>query len=144
MRPERNASQCENPNVFTSIYENSISPRFPREGSVADRIMTHTTGARPFFETVSRELCENQRMSAESGDKALSFMARSAATGITVTGTAALVGLGLGVGSPLVAAGAGLAGLALLPPLADRVVHGAASLFGEITTTLGDYMKREE
>lgn len=101
MRPERNTSQCENPNVFTSIYENSISPRLPREGSLADRVMTHTTGARPFFETVSRELCENQRMSAESSDKALSFIARSAATGITVTGTAALVGLGLVVGSPL-------------------------------------------
>ena len=144
MRPERNTSQCDNPNVFTSIYENSISPRLPKAGSLVDRVMTYTTGTRPFFETVSRELCENQRISAESGDKALSFMARSAATGVTVTGTAALVGLGLVVGSPMIAVGAGIAGLAVLPPLADRVVRGAASLFGEITTTIGAYMKRDE
>jgi hypothetical protein len=109
---------------------------------LADQVMTYITGARPFFETVSRELCDNQRVSRESGDKALSFIARSAATGITVTGTGALVGLGLVVGSPLIAAGAGLVGLAVLPPLADRVVHGAASLFGEITTTIGSYLKR--
>jgi len=144
MRPERNSSQCGNPNLFTSIYENSISPRLPKPGSIADRIMTHTTAARPFFETVSRDLCETERMTEESGERALSFMARSAATGMTVVGTGALVGFGLVAGSPLLAVGAGVAGLALLPPLADRVARGTASFLGEITTQLGSYIRGDE
>jgi hypothetical protein len=141
MRPEKNSFQCENQNIFTSIYESSIAPRLPRGGSIADRIMTHTTAARPFFETVSRDLCENNRVSPESGERALSFMARSAATGITVAGTAGLVGFGLVAGSPLLAVGAGVAGLAFLPPLADSFVHGTATFLGEVTSRIGGYLR---
>lgn len=140
MRPERAPSECENPNIFTSIYENAISPRLPNAGSLTDRVMTHTTGARPFFETVSRELCENERITAESGERALSFIARSATTGVTVAGTGALVGFGLVAGSPLVALGAGIVGLAVLPPLADRLATGVASLFADITTQIGSVL----
>lgn len=144
MRPERNSSQCDNPNLYTSIYENSISPRLPKAGSIADKLMTYTTAARPFFETVSRELCENERVTTESGQRALSFMARSAATGMTIIGTGALVGFGLVAGSPLLAFGAGAAGLAALPPLADRVASGTASFFGEIASRIGSYMRSHE
>lgn len=83
-------------------------------------------------------------MTEESGERALSFMARSAATGMTVVGTGALVGFGLVAGSPLLAIGAGVAGLAVLPPLADRVARGTASFLGEITTQLGSYIRGDE
>lgn len=143
MRPERGSSECENPNLFTSIYENSIEPRLPRAGSISDRVMTYTTGTRPFFETVSRDLCESSRVSPESGERALSFMARSAATGITLAGTAGLIGFGLVAGSPLLAVGAGVAGLAVLPPLADRFAHGTATFLAELASGIGGYIRRE-
>jgi len=83
-------------------------------------------------------------MTTQSGEKALSFMARSAATGMTVVGTGALVGFGLVAGSPLLAVGAGVAGLAVLPPLADRVVRGTVSFLGEITSQIGSYFRGGE
>ncbi len=144
MRPERGTSHCDNPNLFTTIYETSISTRLPRQDSIPDRLMTHTTGARPFFETVSRELCDDERITSESGERALSFMARSATTGATIVGTGALVGFGLVAGSPLLALGAGLAGLAVLPPLADHLAHSAASLVSEITSQIGAYIRNRD
>lgn len=132
MRSEKTPTPCENPNVFTDMYENVIAPRLPDKGSLADRALTHTTGARPFFETVSEQLCEDGRIGDASARGALGFIARSATTGAVLTGTASLAALGLVVGSPVAAIGAGLLGLVILPPLAERAVHGLTRLGGDL------------
>jgi len=132
MRPEEVSIPCDNRNLFTDIYDHVIAPRLPDKGSIVDRALTHTTGIRPFFETVSGQLCESGRIGDPSAKRALGFIARSTTTGVVIAGTASLAALGLVVGSPVAAIGAGVAGLAILPPLAERVVQEAARIGGEL------------
>jgi hypothetical protein len=132
MRTDYKSYQCENPNIFSDVVAPAVERRIPSKGSLAGRILDHTTGVGNFFRTVSSDLCDDGRMGAESGRSALRFVTRSATSAVVIGGTASLVGLGLVVGSPFVAAGAGLVGLAALPPLAERAALGVASFGSEI------------
>jgi len=120
MRPEANTQSCDNPSYFSDVLTPAVEERLPKKGSIAARVIDHTTGIRPFVETVSQDLCDDGRMSTESGKKAISFITRSATSAVVIGGTATLAGLGIVVGSPLLAVGAGLAALAVLPPLVEK------------------------
>lgn len=130
MRPEYNDQYCENPNYFSDVLAPAVTEKLPRPTSIPGRVLDHISGIRPFFETVSRDLCDDGRMSGESGRSAAGFISRSATSAAVITGTASLAALGLVVGTPALAIGAGIVGLAVLPPLAERAVFGAAS-FGQ-------------
>ncbi len=71
-------------------------------------------------------------MGKDSAQSSLRFMARAAASGAVVVGTTSLVALGIVVGSPIAALGLGVAGLAVLPPLAERAAFGIAPFAGDI------------
>jgi hypothetical protein len=141
MRPDPNTPYCENANLFTDIYENAVQPRLPAQGSLANVALEHTTGINSFFQSVSGELCEKGRIGQESAESSLRFMARSAASGAVVVGTTSLVALGVVAGSPIAAIGLGVAGLAVLPPLAERAAFGIASFAGDV---LARFRKGEE
>lgn len=132
MRPDPNSAYCENPNIFTDIYENAVQPRLPSPESVAGTVLDYTTGVNSFFQNVSGELCDTGTMGKESAESSLRFMARSAASGAVVVGTTSLVALGVVAGSPIAALGLGLAGLAVLPPLVERAAFGIASFAGDV------------
>ena len=127
MRPEPRYPYCDNQNVFSSALAPAIEKRLPQRGSLAARVLDHTTGIRPFIDQVSSDLCDSSRMSTEGRHGALGFIARSATSAAIIGGSATLAALGLVVGSPVIAIGAGVAGLAILPPLAERAVLGVAS-----------------
>ena len=71
-------------------------------------------------------------MSTESGKKAIGFITRSATSAVVIGGTATLVGLGLVIGSPVLAVGAGIAALAVLPPLVEKATFGVASFASDL------------
>jgi hypothetical protein len=132
MRLNPSTAYCENPNVFTDIYMNTLQPRLPSPNSVKGTVLEHTTGVSSFFQTVSGELCNRGSMGKDSAQSSLRFMARAAASGAVVVGTTSLVAWGIVVGSPIAALGLGVAGLAVLPPLAERAAFGIASFAGDI------------
>jgi hypothetical protein len=132
MRPEAKSVSCDNSNYFSDVVAASVERRLPEKGSIASRILNHTTAVGPFFDTVSKDLCDDGRMGAESAQSALSFISRSATSAAVVGGTVGLVGLGVALGSPVAAVVAGAAGLAILPPLAERAVFGAANFAKEL------------
>jgi hypothetical protein len=136
MKPAAPTPYCANENLFSEIYEGSLKPRLPAEGSLADGVLKHTTAVQPFLQTVSTELCDNARISGESARTTFSFIARSAATAVVVTSTASLAALGIVVGSPVAAVGLGIAGLIALPPIAERAAFGLASLAGGVLSRL--------
>jgi hypothetical protein len=132
MRPEANTQSCDNPSYFSDVLTPAVEERLPTKGSFTARIIDHTTGIRPFVETVSQDLCDDGRMSTESGKKAIGFITRSATSAVVIGGTATLVGLGLVIGSPVLAVGAGIAALAVLPPLVERATFGVASFASDL------------
>lgn len=123
---------CAFPNFFNSIFVPAVTRRLPEEGSIAGRVLDHTTGIRPFIQTLSHDLCDDGRIGAESARQAVSFVSRSSASAIVAGGAIGLASLGIVVGSPLAALGAGFAGLAILPPLAERAAVGVSNFFGEL------------
>jgi hypothetical protein len=141
MRPDGSALYCANPNIFTDIYEGAVEPRLPKAGSITDQVLEHTTAIRPFLQTVSDELCENGQIGEASARGSLSFMTRAATSAAVVAGTTSLIAFGVVAGSPVAALGLGAAGLAILPPLAERAGAGMAALAGEI---LGTFKSSEE
>jgi hypothetical protein len=99
----------------------AVDEALPLRGTLAAKIIDHSTMVRPFFDTVTEELCSSQaRMTEESAKRALSFVVRSASSAIVVGGSIGAASLGLALGTPLVALGVGVLGLAVLPPLAER------------------------
>ncbi len=132
MRPEPKSISCDNSNYFSDVVATAVERRLPEKGSIAARVLNHTTAIGPFFDTVSQDLCDDGRMSSESGYSALRFISRSATSAAVVAGSIGLVGLGITFGTPVAAVGAGLAGLAILPPLAERAVFGAARFAKEL------------
>jgi hypothetical protein len=126
------SSQCNYPNYFSSALTPAVEQRLPQTGTLGAMALDHLTSIRPFFNTVSQDLCDDGRMGVESGKSAVSFITRSAASATIIGGTAALASLGLVVGSPWIAIGAGLAGLAVLPPLAERAAFGIANFAGDL------------
>lgn len=127
MRPEYNDQYCENPNYFSNVLAPTVDEKLPRPNSIPARVLDHISGVRPFLQTVSRDLCDDGRMSGESGKSALSFISRSATSAAVISATASLAALGLVIGTPALAIGAGIVGLAVLPPLAERAALGVAS-----------------
>lgn len=132
MKPEPTTPSCDNPNYFSDVLVPATEERLPAKGSIAGHILDHTTGIRPFFETVSQDLCDDARMSSKSGEKAVSFITRSTTSALVVGGTATLAALGLVVGSPLVAIGAGVAALVALPPLAEKAAFGVINYASDL------------
>lgn len=123
---------CAVPNFFNSVFVPAVERRLPDEGSIAAKVLDHTTGIRPFIQTLSQDLCEDGRIGPDSARQAVSFVSRSSASAIVAGGSIALASLGIVVGSPLAALGGGLAGLAILPPLAERAAVGVSNFFGEL------------
>jgi hypothetical protein len=130
--PIRPLPFCQNPNYIDSTLRPAVERRMPARESVVGRAFDHISGARQFFETVSRDLCDDGRMGIESAHKAVSFISRSSASAAVISGTIGLATLGVVFGSPLAALGLGVAGLALLPPLAERCALGIANFAGEL------------
>lgn len=132
MRPDFNPKSCDNPSYFSEVLTPAVEERLPPKGSIIGRALDYTTAVRPFFETVSHDLCDDGRVSVESGKKAISFISRSATSAIVIGATAGIAGLGLAVGSPVLAVGAGLAGLAILPPLAEKALFGVIDFASDL------------
>lgn len=130
--PIRGNQFCLMPNFFDSVLRPAVERRLPPTDSFSGRALDHISAIRPFFETVSKDLCDDGRMGAESADSTVSFISRSATSAAIVGGTLGLATLGIVVGSPLAAVGAGLLGLAILPPLAERAAFGIANFAGEL------------
>ena len=133
MKPEPQSDYCAYPNFFSSVVTPAVEKRLPEPGSIAGIALNHTTKVGPFFQNVSKDLCDDGKMGAESAGSALGFITRSATTTALVGGTVMLAGIGAAVaGSPLVAIGLGIAGLIALPPAAEWAARGVAGFFGEI------------
>lgn len=134
------SANCNYPNYFSSALVPTVEQRLPQTGTLGAIALDHLTSIRPFFNTVSEDLCDDGRMGVESAKSAVSFITRSAASATIVGGTAALASYGLVVGSPWLAVGAGIAGLAFVPPLVERAAFGIADFAGDLLKQV----KREE
>lgn len=133
MAPTNIQSQfCANPNYFSSVLTPAVENRLPQQGSLTGMAVDYLTNTRPFLQTVSQDLCDDGRMSFESAKSATSFITRSATTAAVTVGTAGLVVTGAVLGSPAIAFGLGVAGLAVLPYLAEKAVFGIADFAGEL------------
>lgn len=125
MRSELERPICENPSYFSEVLAPAVEERLPRRGTLAAKVIDHTTAVRPFFDTVSEELCSSEaRMTGESAKRALSFVTRSATSAIVFGGAIGAASLGLALGSPFMALGVGALALGVLPPLAERAAIG--------------------
>jgi hypothetical protein len=121
MRIELDRPVCENPSYFSEVLAPAVDEQLPSRGSLAAKIIDHTTAVRPFFDTVSRELCSSEaRISGESAKRALGFVTRSTASAVVIGGVISAASLGLAVGSPFMALGVGAVALGVLPPLAEQ------------------------
>lgn len=125
-------ANCVYPNYFSNVFAPAVRDRLPEAGSWSGQALDHLTNVGPFVDTVSRELCDNGRMGRESANNAVGFITRSSTSAVVAGATLGLAAVGLVVGSPLVAIGAGLAGLAFLPPLVEKGVKGIASFAGDL------------
>lgn len=133
MDPETQRTSCAYPNFFSDTFAPALQERLPEPGTVASAVIDHASKLPTFLDTVSRDLCDDGRMGAESGDAAVSFISRSATTGAVAVGTAGLVGVGIAAGgAPLAVIGAGLAAIAILPPIVEWSVNRIGAFFGEL------------
>jgi len=133
MSPTNVQSQfCANPNYFTSVLTPAVERRLPAQDSYSGMAVDYLTHARPFFQTVSQDLCDDGRMSFESAKSATSFITRSATTAAVAVGTVGLAVTGAVFGSPFVALGLGAAALGVLPWAAEKAVFAVGSFAGEL------------
>lgn len=140
MDPETQTTNCAYPNVFSDVFAPTVQDRLPRPGSVADTVLDHTTKVPTFIDTVSKDLCLDGRMGAESRDAALGFISRSSTTALVASSSASLAALAIGIGaSPVAAIGLGVAGLALLPPAAEWAVDKVGTFFGDLSARFRSY-----
>lgn len=123
---------CARPNFFSSVLAPAVEKRLPPRDSYPGMAVDYLTNARPFVQTVSQDLCDDGRIGIDSAKSATSFMTRSATTAAVTVGTAGLAITGAVIGSPMMALGLGLAGLTVLPYLAEKVVFGVAHFAGEL------------
>lgn len=133
MNPEDQRTSCAFPNYFSDTLAPAVQERLPAPGSVASTVIDHATKLPTFVDTVSRDLCEDGRMGTESRDAAVGFISRSGTTGaIAVAGTT-LAGIALAAGgTPLAVVGAGVAAVAVLPPLVEWAVNKVGGFFGDL------------
>lgn len=134
------SSNCNYPNYFSSALVPAVEERLPQTNTFGAMALDHLTSIRPFFNTVSQDLCDDGRMGVESAKSAVSFITRSATSATIIGGTAALASYGLVVGSPWLALGAGVIGLAFAPPLVEKATFGVADFAGDLLSRV----KREE
>jgi hypothetical protein len=131
MSPDNRGINCLSSNFFSNTLTPALQERLPQAGTLASRVIDHTTKIPTFLDTVSKDLCDDGRMSGPSRDAGLSFIARSATAGAVTAGT---VVLGLAAvataGAPLTVAALGVAGLVLLPPAADWAVGKVSGFIG--------------
>ena len=64
---------CGNPNSFSSVVAPAVEKRLLPQGSVAGIVRVHLRSVWPFFQTVSRELCDDALLSMESAHSATRF-----------------------------------------------------------------------
>jgi hypothetical protein len=100
--------------------------------------LDHLTSVRPFFQTVSRDLCDDALLSMESAHSATRFIARSATSAAIISTSAALLATGLTLGSPTVALLLGGFGFTLFPPLAERLVVSGTKFGKELLEGVKD------
>lgn len=131
-------ANCVYPNYFSDVVAPAVRERLPEAGSWGGQAIDHLTNVGPFVDTLSRELCEDGRLSKESASNAVGFITRTSTSTMVAGATLGLAAVGLVVGSPAVAIGAGIAGLVLLPPLVERVVKGAANFAGDLLQGVKD------
>lgn len=132
-------TNCVYPNYFSNVVAPAVRERLPEAGSWGGQVIDHLTNVGPFVDTVSRELCDDGRMSKESANNAVGFITRTSTSTIVAGATLGLAAVGLVVGSPAAAVGVGIAGLILLPPLVERVVKGAANFAGDLLQRVKEY-----
>jgi len=132
-------TNCVYPNYFSNVVAPAVRERLPEAGSWGGQAVDHLTNVGPFVDTLSRELCEDGRLSKESANNAVGFITRTSTSAVVAGSTLGLAAVGLVVGSPAVAIGAGIAGLVLLPPLVERVVKGAANFAGDLLQGVKEY-----
>lgn len=132
-------TNCVYPNYFSNVVAPAVRERLPEAGSWGGQVIDHLTNVGPFVDTVSRELCDDGRMSKESANNAVGFITRTSTSTIVAGATLGLAAVGLVVGSPAAAVGVGIAGLILLPPLVERVVKGAANFAGDLLQGVKEY-----
>ena len=125
-------TNCVYPNYFSNVVAPAVRERLPEAGSLTGQAIDHLTNVGPFVDTISRELCEDGRMTKESASNTIGFIARTSTSAVVAGATLGLTAVGLVVGSPVVAIGAGIAGLIFLPPLVERVIKGAANFAGDL------------
>jgi len=135
MQTNSSSRLCDNPSYFSEVLTPAIEQRLPQKDSLSARILDHTTAIRPFFDTVSQDLCDDGQIGEESAKKTVTFITRSATSAIVLTSTASLAALGLVIGSPALAIGAGVIGLSILPPVAERVAFGAIDFITDLFAT---------
>ena len=133
MNPEDQRTNCAFPNFFSDTLAPAVEERLPEPGSIASAVIDHTTKVPTFFDTVSRDLCDDGRMGAESRDAAVGFISRSATTAGLAVATTTLAGVALAAGAaPLTVLGAGVAAVAILPPAVEWTVNKIGGFFGQL------------
>ena len=119
---------CNYPNAFSDGLAPAVRELLPEQGSLSSKAIDHTTKIPTLLDTVSKDLCDDGRMGEESRDAAVGFITRSATSGALLVGAGTLTAIGLATaGSPLLIAGLGVAGLALLPPIVESTVKKVGS-----------------
>jgi hypothetical protein len=143
MSSEIHRRNCYSPNFFSEALTPTIERSLPRKGSIASRILDHSTKLPTFLQTVSQDLCDDGRMSGKSGRAALGFITRSSTTALVIGGGAALGGLAIATaGAPAAVAGLGLASLAVLPPLVEWGAQKATDIAGSLLSSFKEYRGR--
>ena len=124
---------CDYPNYFSDTFAPAVQKRLPDANTIRSQVLDYTTKIPSFIETVSRDLCDDRRLGEESRKAAVGFITRSAASALVAGSatTVALIGVATGA-APIIGIGLGLVGLAILPPLVDKIVTKVGVFIGEL------------
>lgn len=143
MSSEIHRNTCHSPNFFSEALTPTIERSLPKKGSIASRILDHSTKLPTFLQTVSQDLCDDGRMSGKSGRAALGFITRSSTTALVIGGGATLGGLAIATaGAPAAVVGLGLASLAVLPPLVEWGAQKTTDFAGRLLSSFKEYSGR--
>lgn len=142
MSPKIDRATCAQSNFFSDSFSPAVERALPKKGSIASRVLDHSTKLPTFLDTVSKDLCDDGRMSSKSGRAALGFITRSSTTAVIAGSALTLGGIAVATaGAPVAVAGLGLAGLALLPPVVEWGANKVADFLGGL---LGTFSRNEE
>lgn len=142
MSPQINRPTCAQNNIFSDTFSPAVERVLPRKGSLASRVLDHSTKLPTFLDTVSKDLCDDGRMSGKSGRAALGFITRSSTSALVAGSAFSLGGIALATaGAPVAVAGLGLAGLAFLPPVVEWGANKVTDFLGGI---LGAFSRSDE